>query len=178
MEPIREPAKIAEIKEILQRNNYRDYFLFTLGINSGLRISDLLKLKVKDVRGKTYLMLKETKTKKDRKMKITYQTMELVNDYIKGMDDEEYLFQSRNGKNRPLTRQRAYSILKEVSEKVGLEEIGCHTLRKTFGYHFYQMNKDVVLLQQIFNHSHPDVTLRYIGINQDIQDKALEGFFL
>ncbi|MDX9806823.1 MAG: site-specific integrase, partial [bacterium] len=53
-----------------------------------------------------------------------------------------------------------------------------HTLRKTFGYHFYQKTKDVALLQQLFNHSAPSVTLRYIGINQDIMDMAIEDFSL
>nr|WP_231690017.1 tyrosine-type recombinase/integrase [Cytobacillus solani] len=56
--------------------------------------------------------------------------------------------------------------------------MGTHTLRKTFGYHFYQKYKDVAVLQQIFNHSSPAVTMRYIGINQDIMDEAVDGFSL
>ncbi|GKS12930.1 hypothetical protein YDYSY3_39300 [Paenibacillus chitinolyticus] len=59
-----------------------------------------------------------------------------------------------------------------------MAEIGTHTLRKTFGYHFYKRYKDVALLQQIFNHSAPSITLRYIGINQDIMDQAINGFHL
>ncbi|WP_342668518.1 tyrosine-type recombinase/integrase [Cytobacillus solani] len=59
-----------------------------------------------------------------------------------------------------------------------MSEIGTHTLRKTFGYHFYQKYKDVAVLQQIFNHSSPAVTMRYIGINQDIMDEAVDGFSL
>ncbi|WP_425389003.1 hypothetical protein [Domibacillus iocasae] len=51
-------------------------------------------------------------------------------------------------------------------------------MRKTFGYHFYQQTKDVAMLQQIFGHSAPSVTLRYIGINEDMMDQALQSFSL
>ncbi|HNZ54779.1 MAG TPA: tyrosine-type recombinase/integrase, partial [bacterium] len=69
-------------------------------------------------------------------------------------------------------------ILNKAAGELGIEEIGTHTLRKTFGYHFYQKTKDVALLQNIFNHSAPSVTLRYIGINQDIIDSAIDEFSL
>jgi integrase len=57
-----------------------------------------------------------------------------------------------------------------------LDEIGTHTLRKTFGYHFYQQTKDVAMLQEIFNHSSPAITLKYIGVNQDSMDRAMTKF--
>ena len=72
----------------------------------------------------------------------------------------------------------AYRILNQAARQVGLSDIGTHTLRKTFGYHFYQRTKDVALLQKVFNHSSPSITLRYIGIDQDVIDKAIEGFRL
>jgi len=59
-----------------------------------------------------------------------------------------------------------------------MDSIGTHTLRKTFGYHFYQKYKDIALLQELFNHSAPSVTLRYIGINQDMIDDAMKEFKL
>jgi integrase len=93
------------------------------------------------------------------------------------MDDEDYLFRSFRSQ-LPIKRVQAYKILKRAAKKVGISEIGTHTLRKTFGYHFYQRTKDVALLQEIFNHSSPSVTLRYIGINQDIIDKAIDDFSL
>jgi integrase len=68
--------------------------------------------------------------------------------------------------------------LNTAADKVGLDEIGTHTLRKTFGYLFYQKTKDVAQLQELFNHSAPSVTLRYIGINQDVMDKAIDDFSL
>ena len=63
-----------------------------------------------------------------------------------------------------------------VAQRIRLEEIGTHTLRKTFGYHFYKRNKDVAMLQKLFNHSSPSITLRYIGIEQDEIDEAYEDF--
>lgn len=178
VEPIRDLEKIEEIKNYLKKKNYRDYVLFNLGINCGLRISDLLKLKVGDVRGKYHLKLKETKTKKNKNQRLPLPVIEMLEDFVEGRSDEEYLFQSRKGKNEPLQRQRAFTILKEATEHVGLEACATHTLRKTFGYHFYQRKKDIAVLQDIFNHAAPSITLRYIGINQDVMDEALDDFYL
>jgi len=95
------------------------------------------------------------------------------------MADDEYLFQSRNGENKPITRMQAYRIINDACKQVGIkDQIGTHTLRKTFGYHHYQQYKDVAILQDIFNHSAPSVTLRYIGINDDMKDKTMQDFEL
>jgi len=68
--------------------------------------------------------------------------------------------------------------LKKAAEKLGIEKVGTHTLRKTFGYHHYQRNKDVAILQKLFNHSSPSITLEYIGISQDEQDQSMKDFYL
>ncbi|QSX06445.1 tyrosine-type recombinase/integrase [Sedimentibacter sp. zth1] len=78
--------------------------------------------------------------------------------------------------NSPLSRQRVYDILNKVADTLNISKIGTHTLRKTFGYHFYQQTKDVAILQEIFNHSSPNITRRYIGIDQDVMDKAIGEF--
>lgn len=152
--------------------------LFVLGINSGLRISDMLKLKVKDVRGKSHLVLREQKTAKNKRFLINSNLRQELEEYTKEMEAEEYLFQSRIGKNKPLSRFQAYRILSTAGRKLGLENIGCHSTRKTFGYHHYKQHKDVALLQKLFNHSSPSITLDYIGITQDIIDQSIENFSL
>lgn len=177
VQPIRNKAKIEEIKVLLKDRSLRDYFLFVMGINCGLRISDLLKLTVGDVRGRTHLKIKEGKTDKFKTHKINLALQREIEDYTAGMNDEDYLFPSRKG-DKPLTRVQAYRILNDVASKAGLEEIGTHTLRKTFGYHFYKKTKDVAMLQDIFNHSAPSVTKRYIGISQDEIDQAIDDFSL
>lgn len=175
VQPIRDPDVITGIKKYLREQSERNYMLFVLGINSGLRISDILTLKVKDAK-KSHFTLREKKTKKQKRIQITPSLKRELKRYIEGKDDDEYLFKSRKGRNKPIGRSMAYKILREAAEYYGLDEIGTHTLRKTFGYHFYQQTKDVALLQEIFNHSSPQITLRYIGVNQDSMDKAMKAF--
>ena len=178
MEPIRDPSKIEQMKTELLKSGYRDYMLFVFGINTGLRISDILKLKVKDVKNKTHIILNEQKTSKDKTFLINSQLKQDIDKYIEGMEDHEYLFQSQKGDNKPISRVQAYRVLKAAAKEVDLEKVGTHTLRKTFGYHHYQQNQDVAILQKLFNHSSPSVTLEYIGINQDMLDKSMESFYL
>ncbi|XKK36748.1 tyrosine-type recombinase/integrase [Bacillus sp. A17A.1] len=73
-------------------------------------------------------------------------------------------------------RSMAYKILSGAAAEFGLDEIGTHTLRKTYGYHMYMQTKNIALLMEIFNHSSEKVTLRYIGVNQDAMDKAMTRF--
>lgn len=159
------------------RQSYRDWFMFMMGINSGLRISDFIELKVSDVKDKTHITIKERKTDKTKRFNINHALRTIIDDYITGMRDDDWLFPSQKG-GRHITRVQAYRILTNAASRVGLDEIGTHTMRKTFEYHFYKKTKDVALLQEIFNHSSPSITLRYIGINQDVIDQALEDFSL
>jgi integrase len=178
VEPIRDKELIEEIKRLLLMDNYRNYLLFVLGINTGLRIGDMLQLKVSDVRNKIHIQIKEQKTQKSKKFFINGALRDALDQYIKNMADYEYLFQSRNGTNKPITRSQAYRVLSSVGKEVGLESIGCHSTRKTFGYHHYQQYKDVAMLQKLFNHSAPSITLDYIGVNQDLMDESMREFEL
>lgn len=174
VQPIRDLDKIKEMKERLAP---RDSFMFSLGINVGVRISDLLKLKVKDVRDKRHLIIKEQKTGKLKHFLLNKQVQAEIQAYTENLNDNEWLFPSRKG-NKPISRVQAYRVLNETAKEIGLDEIGTHTLRKTFGYWFYKKHQDVAMLQEIFNHSAPSVTLRYIGISQDNLDEAVEDFYL
>lgn len=178
VEPIRDKSKIKQIKDILRQNSYRNYMIFVVGINTGLRIGDLLGLKVEDVRNKSHIIIKEQKTSKNKQFLINGNLRRELNKYTKEMADDEYLFQSRIGKNQPLSRFQAYRVLSSAAKATGLDRIGCHSTRKTFGYHHYKKYKDVALLQKLFNHSSPAITLDYIGITQDIIDESIEDFSL
>lgn len=178
VEPIRELEKIQEIKDYLLRRSYRDYFLFIFGINSGLRISDILPLRVMDVRYTKHLKVREKKTGNARKTIITDALKNEIEKYTKKSADSDYLFPSRKGE-QPISRIQAWQIIHDAAKSCHVDgAIGTHTLRKTFGYHFYQHTKDVAMLQYIFGHSSPSITLRYIGINDDMVDEALESFSL
>ncbi|MDR3595066.1 site-specific integrase [Clostridium sp.] len=178
VQPIRDKAVIENFKSELLKNSYRDYMMFCIGINVGLRISDILKLKIYKVKDKTHIIIKEQKTGKTKRFLINSKLREEIDKYINNMNDNEYLFQSRKGENEPITRVQAYRILNTVADKLGVEEVGTHTLRKTFGYWHYKQYKDVIILQDIFNHSAPSITLKYIGITDDIKDKTIENFYL
>jgi integrase len=167
VQPIRNKRDIDRMKRALSGRNR---LLFTFGINSGLRISDILRLKVADVidpngKPRQSITMREEKTGKGK----TFVFNRSILDELNGIpyDAEAYLFPSRKG-GGPISRVQAYRILNEAAERCGLSEpIGTHTLRKTFGYHAYKAGVDLSLLMLIFNHSSQAVTLRYIGITQD-----------
>lgn len=87
-----------------------------------------------------------------------------IENFVRLMANDEYLFQVENEGNKPISSVEVYRILNIVATIVGIEEIEPYTLKKTFGYWNYRQNKDITSLQKIFNHSAPSITLRYIGI--------------
>lgn len=177
VEPIRKLKDIKSIEKFLARQKERDLLLFTFGINCGLRISDILCLDVGDVKNKDFIQIIEKKTNKFKKFPINSKLKPMIQKYTKGKNNEEPLFKSRF--NNRLERTAAYRIIRNACKCIGMEElVWTHTLRKTFGYHHYQMFKDVVILQKIFNHSSPQITLRYIGIEQDEIYESYSNFIL
>lgn len=186
VEPIRDSEILSNMCLYLKENNDRNYVMFLLGIYTGLRISDILKLRVKDVidltnrkekrKIKKQIILREQKTSKQKIIKINPILKEPLEEYVQDKEMYEYLIKSRQGFNKPISRKRAYEILKELGEIFDVESLGCHSMRKTFGYHYYKQTKDIALLQKIFNHSSPAITLAYIGIDQDRMNKAYTTF--
>ncbi|MGD6959754.1 site-specific integrase [Rossellomorea aquimaris] len=177
VQPIRSKELIEDMKWSLKKwCGERDYILFLLGINTGLRVGDLLKLKVSDVRRKKRIVIHEGKTKKPRTINLS-NVYDEVQAYIKEIDSE-WLFPSRKG-DKPITTTQAYRQLNKAGNMVDIDEgIGTHTMRKTFGYWFYKQTKDVAKLQAILNHSHPEITLRYIGITDEEIEEDLNNFVL
>lgn len=180
VQPIRDKNTIEDIKSYLKYKSERDYTLFCTGIYIPLRISDILKLRVRDVRNKESIKLRETKTGKNFELPINITLRKIFYDYCKNKKDYEFLFPSPIKRNGQLSRQQAYNILNDAADQFGLELIGCHTMRKTFGYHFYQQNKDnplcLEMLRKIFNHHSIEVTLRYIGLEDDLIFNIVKSF--
>lgn len=158
--------------------------LLVIGFNTSLRISDIRRFRVRDLRGKDYAEIKAQKTGKEARILINPSARRVINRLLAGRGPEEYVLQSmqRNPadhRRRPITRQRAYQIINEIAKKAGIQDhIGCHTLRKTFGYHYYKMTGDVVSLQRILCHSSRRETLIYIGVVQEEIDESLMKFNL
>ncbi len=177
VEPIRDIENIKKLEDYFAKRSLRDLLWFTIGTNCGLRISDIVALKVGDVKNKTHIQIVEKKTKKFKKFPINAKLKPMIAEFTKGKKADEFLFTTIFGNK--LDRFGAYYILKTVCKAVKLEEtIGTHTMRKTFGYHHYKKFKDVAILQKIFNHSSPAITLRYIGIEQDQIDESYTNFIL
>ena len=176
--PIRNIKDIKKIKRKLKAKP-RDLLLFTLGVNNGLRISDLLNLKVGDVRGlapgETFQIL-ETKTGKMNVLMVNKESRKVLDSFLNEArpGDEEYLFKSRKGENKPITKSYVNQKMKVWT--AGMKgNFGTHTMRKTFG--FIQRKEFGVgfeILCKRFGHSNPSVTMRYLGI----EDKEVSGILL
>ncbi|ASK14454.1 TPA: site-specific integrase [Bacillus cereus] len=175
VQPIRSKRDIDKMKKALA-GKPRDLLLFIFGINSALRISDILKLKVGDVSGKESISLKETKTRKSKRFHLNASIKKAVVELIPPTaDDNDWLFPSRKG-DKAISRIQAYRILNTAADRAGLNiEIGTHTLRKTFAFHAYKNGTDLALLQTILNHSSQRETLVYLCIEQkQIDDVYIE----
>lgn len=195
VDPIRDKYLLNDIEEYLRTKPVktkhqqfirdRNYLMFIFGIYEGRRITDILDVRVGDIKNDCIRMI-EKKTKKESPLYLHDKVLKQIKAYIKQYDlnKSDYLFPSRKrdpvtGERNPLRRQGAYEFLKkDVQEYFGSKtgNIGTHTLRKTFGYMYYQATKDVVMLQKLFNHSDPAITLDYIGITNDQKKDAIKGF--
>lgn len=175
VEPIRNVKDINKIKQyLLGKKNKRDYCIFVVGINVGLRAGDLLSLKTSDVTdGKIIfddVTIKEQKTSKIKTFTLNKSSKEAIKlylDTLSNIDLNEYLFKSRKGENlgvRPL-----HHIIKTTLRDLGIKgNYGTHTLRKTMAFHRYQNNVPIETLQKLLNHSSSAITLRYIGITKEV----------
>lgn len=171
VEPIRSKKQIEALKKYLRGQNVRDYLLFVLGINSGLRISDLLRLTVEDVYNQDRISIREQKTGKKKDFPLSDTCKKAIQEYVKETGNKSgTLFASRKG-GKPISRVQAYRILNEGASHVGIKEaVGTHTLRKSFAFHAYESGVDITRIQKLLNHSAPSVTLAYIGITKQQLD--------
>jgi len=177
VEPIRNKVKIRQMYYYLNGKDEKYGLLFKFGLNTGLRISDILPVKVRDVyatsdRFREHFILKEKKTGKEKKIKLNEALKKEIENYMKtrNLTQEDYLFPSRKGGH--IGRIQGYRILREAANAVCIENFGTHSLRKTWGYWTYKMSRyNIGLIMDTFNHSSQRITLRYIGVNQDQKDE-------
>lgn len=177
--PIKDKEIQQQFADYFEATNERNYILYMCGIYLGLRISDLLRLRVHDVRG-THVEIKEQKNKNNRKIFIHRKLRKALDEYIDGKAGNELLFVSQRksdtGKAKALTRYGATKILKKAAEEIGYDEpIATHSLRKTFAYNLYVAYGDVPELQEMLGHKNQEETRRYIGIKQETFDERIAG---
>lgn len=177
VQPIKDETKIRDIKQLLS-GEPRNLLLFTMGLNTGLRIGDILSLKVGDVSGLKIgdkVEITERKTGKHNYFVMNKEIHRVLKPYLEGegigMDD--FLFPSRKGDNKPLRVDTTNKLVKLWTSQVGLKgNYGCHSLRKTWGYFMrWKHNVSLEVLMKRFSHSSQGITLRYIGLtSKDVDD--------
>ena len=181
VQPFKNMKDIDRIKKyLLKKGNMRNYNLFIMGINVGLRCSDLLELRLENVWNfKTNSPLDETTNKEGKTDKIrtiqfnnsVKESLRMYMETVKEPNPQEYLFKSRK-KGYNLTYQSVNQLLDTIVKELKIKgNYGSHSLRKTFSYHLYINNSDnpmiLPYLMKILNHSSQQITLRYIGIEKE-----------
>lgn len=175
VQPIKDKNTLNLIANDLKAKDEKYYIMFMIGIYSGLRVSDVLKLQIKDIQGKDHIRMKEKKTGKYKSFPVNPAIKADIAAYCEGKQPTDYVVPGRP-KDKPVSREYAHRIIHSAGMKYGLNDLGTHSMRKTFGYHFYKSTNNIALLMRIFNHSHESITLRYIGIDQEEIDAALLDF--
>jgi integrase len=179
VDPITEVKHIRAIKKLLAENP-RDKLLFIMGINSGMRVQDLLQFRIKDVCHKAVgdrITLVEKKTGKENVLIINQEIFDAIKAYL-ALDvhkEKDFLFKSRKGSNYPLTTFRVMKMIKGWTEAINIKgNFGAHTLRKTW---CYQQRKEFGVSWEVIakrlNHSNPAITRRYLGIKEEEVEEAL-----
>ncbi len=176
IQPLRTQEEINQVLKCMENTEFpeRNKFLLLFGINVGLRMSDIVKLKVGDIRDKPKPIIIEQKTGKKRRLYLG-NIQDLINDYCYNKQDDDWLFPSRKGHNH-IQVNGVYNIFQKVRQQLGRDDIGTHTMRKTYGYWFYKSTHDLATLQLLFNHSSENITKRYIGVTEDDMENSLKGF--
>ena len=181
-QPIRNPEELELFKNYYEKiqPHPRNSLLIHLGINTALRISDLLCLTWKDVYDfetntfRNHLNITEHKTGKTNSIALNTNALSALETFFQTAASkmpEDFLFSGKE-KEHPLSRYQAYRIIKKAAESSHLQgNISCHSLRKTFGYYAWKSGAQPVLLMNIYNHSSFQITKRYLGIDQDDKDE-------
>jgi len=179
VEPIIDVKNIKSIKKLLV-DQPRNRLLFIMGINSGLRVQDILALKVADVKDCQIgdrVCLKEKKTGKENIFIMNKEIKTALEEHlaITHLEDHHYLFKSRKGKNYPLTTYAVTMMVQRWCDEINLPgNYGAHTLRKTWCYHQRKtFGVSWELLAKRLNHSSPSITRRYLGVQEEEVEEIL-----
>lgn len=185
-EPIRTLDELYHFKNYYRQiaPDKRNYLLIILGLNTALRISDILNLRYSHIYDfeknclKSHIELTEKKTGKKTLILINSELKKVLSEFCPPSTDD-YLFCSNKFKEQPLSRYQAYRIIKKAAAYAGLSDhISCHSLRKTFGYHAWKQGVPPAMLMNIYNHSSYQITRRYLGIMQDDKDDVYQKIIL
>lgn len=176
VEAVKDTDTVRLISHLLERRHSKQMrYIWEIGINLALRISDLLSIKFNDFsNGK--LIIKEGKTGKRAEVMVNAKAQILINTIRSEHPSHTYLFQSyRNQQSinrlpKPLTRRSVSKAFELVGEELNIN-INTHSMRKTRGYHLYMKTNDIARVMMMLRHNSESTTLRYIGITQEDVDR-------
>ena len=177
---IKDTNQIMELLDVYPIDS-KNRLLIEYALRTGLRISDILSVRVSDVLGRDTYIIKEQKTGKMKELALHDALKLSIFSYASKhkLELDDYLFFSNVNKKAPIQRMQAHRIIAKAGDMIGVI-LSAHSLRKTFGYQAYKQGVDITLLQSIFQHSSQAVTLRYIDITQeninDVYKKINIGF--
>lgn len=173
VQPIRERKTINEIKAFLLEDNIRDYLLFTLGVNTALRVGDILKLTKGDIMKKNkvrdHLRVRISKTGREQRIALNMNVKKAIKTFLMvnpSLKDYNPLFPGRNP-NVPMSRVNAWKRLQRIADRFDLEDFGFHSLRKSWGLHARKAGVDISIISEKLGHSSVAVTRRYLCITSD-----------
>lgn len=188
VEPIRDRKKISQIKNLLRgQKRFRDLLFFTVGINTALRVSDMLRLRIGDLmdeqqRLKAHFTVREQKTSKRHDVAVNTSIQEAVTEFLIAYPDitsnqSHFIFfnSGHNAFTESLKRGQAWKIITTLCKSVGLRgNFGTHSLRKTWGYHARMNGVDLSIIMYKLNHSNLVITRRYLGFTNDEVDAVVK----
>lgn len=171
--PIKDIQTIELIKSLYRKKNQaRDLFMFTLAINTGMNLKDILLLNVNNIKNKHYLSIDKNKS-----FMLNDELIGLAKEVIQDRNLSEPLFISKQG-NR-LERSAVFRSFKEICTELSIaDKYSILSWRKTFGYHYYQKYKDLSYLQWLFNQGNIDLTLKFIDVQENMNLRFREGINL
>ena len=166
VEPLKNKEEIKILDSYFKQQNSRNHLLFNLGINTPMRVNQLVKLKVHDVLDKEEITV--TVGRKVISFPLGKKLQKLIKDYCLDKETNDFLFKSFRLKRgyKPLTENYVNKIIKNASRECNINNIGASSLRKTFAYFYYERTKDIRSLMKLLNHHDQYFTLQYIGKNE------------
>ena len=182
------PNDLAQLRKYFKTNKKIVMLsLINIGVNVGLRISDLSKIKFENINPDYTIKLREKKTKKIRKIKFNLICQKAIEDLKKyyeelGYSSEKgFLFKSLNRKyvkelyDKPISNVGISKYFNKAKKDLNISyPIGTHSLRKTWGHRVYKSTLDIAIVMSILNHSSAEQTLKYIGIEEDRINESYE----
>ena len=180
-QPIRSTDELEAFRRFYldEEPNLRNYAMICMGVNTALRISDILNIKwnmIYDFENKKFikrLTISEHKTGKINIIPINDNLSIALQKFFSKQNPQynDYIFTKSTDHTRPLSRTQAYRIIKTSADKCNITgNISCHSLRKTFGFFAWKQGTQPALLMAIYNHSSYNITKRYLRITQCEKD--------